>query len=112
MFYTIGFFVILNPLMYFFSPFYVLKIIKRKLAFKEENNINITQREANLLYENPPLDMAGRYANTNKLLFTSFFYVPILPAVAFIGFFGAFISYWVDKYLLLRRHKVPENFGP
>lgn len=37
--------------------------------------------------------------------------MPIFPLAPIIGCAGMFMSYWVDKYLLLRRHKRPEELS-
>jgi hypothetical protein len=40
------------------------------------------------------------------------FYTPIMPIAPVIGFGGIIFGYWVDKYVLLKRHKMPETMGP
>lgn len=64
------------------------------------------------LFENPPIDMSMKYAMTMNPLLVAIFYLPIFPFVSLIGFLGSIFSYWIDKYLLLRRYKYPDNFGP
>jgi flagellar biosynthesis protein FlhB len=57
----------LSPIFYFFNPAY---FIKKYMMFREErkgDNSKMTQRQANLLFEGPALDMAQRYANTMLL---------------------------------------------
>jgi len=34
--------------------------------------------------------------------------IPIIPMIALVGIF---VQYWIEKYLLLRRHKVPDSMG-
>ena len=46
-----------------------------------------------------------------NLFLTSIFFMPIFPLAPIIGCAGMFISYWVDKILLLRRHKRPEELS-
>ena len=55
--------------------------------------------------------MPNRYSNSMNLFLLATFYAPILPIGLAIGFVGNMYSYWVDKCLLLRRHKVPEQMG-
>jgi len=40
------------------------------------------------------------------------FYAFPLPIISVICFFGGIFQYWIEKYLLLRRHKIPEQIGP
>jgi len=40
-----------------------------------------------------------------------FFYSHLLPCLFLIGAVGIFYSYWIEKYILLRRHKIPEVVG-
>lgn len=39
------------------------------------------------------------------------FYTPLVPVSPAIGFVGALLSYWSDKIMLVRRHKMPEMMG-
>lgn len=55
--------------------------------------------------------MANRFANTANLFLTAVFFHPILPISIPIAFVGFIFSYWVDKYLLLRRHARPEQMS-
>jgi hypothetical protein len=71
----------------------------------------MTQRQANTLYEGPALDMAQRYANTMLMFCMCVFYVFPLPVVSLMCFGGASLQYWIEKYILLRRHKIPEHLG-
>jgi hypothetical protein len=51
--------------------------------------------------------MAQRYTNNNKTLLIVFFFLPILPMGLVCGFLAIVVSFWMDKYLLLRRHGTP-----
>ena len=64
-----------------------------------------------MLWEGPPLDMANRFANTANLFLTAVFFHPLLPISIPIAFCGFLLSYWIDKTLLLRRHKIPEQMS-
>ena len=46
-----------------------------------------------------------------NLIMTCLFYSPIIPLAIPIGFVGSVFSYWVEKYSLLRRNKMPEMFS-
>lgn len=59
--------------------------------------------------------MGLRYANIMKSLFFTSAIFPFVPFGSFFSLIGIFISYWVDKYLLLNRYvaanKLSANFG-
>lgn len=42
---------------------------------------------------------------------TCIFYSPIIPLAIPLAFVGSFFNYWVYKYMLLRKHKMPEMFS-
>lgn len=56
--------------------------------------------------------MARRNSNTYLLLLITMFYAPLVPLIVPIALVGAFFTYWVDKIILLRRHKHPSAVGP
>ena len=39
------------------------------------------------------------------------FYVPLVPLISVVWIFGIIYQYWIEKYLLLRRYKIPEQMG-
>jgi len=55
--------------------------------------------------------MANRYSNTANLFLTACFFHPLLPVSIPIAIVGFIFSYWIDKSLLLRRHKIPEQMS-
>lgn len=57
----------ISPLVYLFNPVYIIKRIRMYLEEKKGEASKLTQRQANALFEGPPLDMAQRYANTMLL---------------------------------------------
>ncbi|CDW71822.1 phage head-tail family partial [Stylonychia lemnae] len=101
----------LDPLLYLFDVFYLIRVIKRFFARRAGANSVLTQEDANNLWEGPPLDMANRYSNTANLFLTAVFFHPLLPVSIPIALCGCFFSYWIDKTLLLRRHKLPEQMS-
>lgn len=62
--------------------------------------------------EGPAVDMARRNSNTYLLLLITMFYAPLVPIIVPIALVGAVFTYWVDKIVLLRRHKHPSAVGP
>ena len=65
----------------------------------------------NALFEGEPLDMAQRYCNAMLLMLLSAFYVTLIPFIPVICCLGAIYQYWIEKYMLLRRHRIPERMG-
>jgi len=55
--------------------------------------------------------MANRFANTANLFLTSIFFTPLIPFAPIVALFGMIFAYWVDKWMLLRRHKRPEELA-
>jgi len=111
-FFTVLVFSVSTPLMALLAPAYLVTLARRWWVQKGKGADSITQRQANALFENPALDISTKYSFTCILLLLSAFYMPILPVVSLIGLGGALFSYFVDKYLLLRRFKRPDNYGP
>ena len=105
---------IVSPLTYYLSPLYLAKLCKRRSVKNtaKKGLVSITQGEANQIWENPPVDMAQRYANYMKTLMIIFVFAPIFPVGLLIGSISMLLQYWMDKYLLLRRHARPPQLGP
>lgn len=78
------------------------RLIKRSRA--EKDCSTMTQMEANSLFEGHPIDMALRYANINKTVLFTASVSPFIPIGVPLSIVGLVITYWVDKYLLLRRY--------
>jgi len=103
--------VVVGPLANLFNPWYFWRIYRRWKIQREGPNCSLTQREANLLFEGPPIDIAQCYANILKTVWVTAFYAPVLPIGIPISVVGLFISYWTDKYLLLNRYVKPSALG-
>lgn len=84
---------------------------KRWIEQYKGSNSKMTQKEANELFEGPSVDMPKRYANTMLMFLVTLFYLVLDPAISLIAFLGTVFSYWIEKYLLLRRHKIPEHMS-
>ena len=55
--------------------------------------------------------MAVRSSYVMKTYLLAMLYGPMLPMAYPITAISFFIEYWVDKYILLRRHTRPERMG-
>jgi len=85
-----------------------LKISKEKA--KGEDCL-LTQREANTLCEGTMIDSANNISNFMNMIMTCVFYSPIIPQAIPIGLASSAYCYWVTKYSLLRRYKMPDMFS-
>ncbi|CAI2384085.1 unnamed protein product [Moneuplotes crassus] len=72
---------------------------------------SMTQREANQLAEGVDWNPPYYYATSVSILIITCFYTPLIPLLAIISFFGLIYKYWVEKYVLLRRCKIPQELG-
>ena len=68
----------------------------------------MTQKEANTLCEGPECDVPDNISNFMNFLMTCIFYCPLIPIAIPCALVGIFLNYWVSKYMLFRKHKVPD----
>ena len=85
----------------------------RQYIFKKypEKRIQLTQQEANILFEKPKLNAAYRYAADIKTLMFSTFYAFIIPIAPILGIANLLFSYIVYKYMIIRRMSRPLPVG-
>jgi len=100
-----------TPLMNFFDPFYYLKLFQRWRALRNQENSRMTQKEAQVLFEDPQVDMSYKYALLIKTMLLTAFYAPAIPISIILAVVGLVFVYWVDKYILLRRSALPFSLG-
>ena len=100
-----------SPIFYYFNPTFIIQRLKIFIEIWRGEKSKMTQRQANELFMGPPVDMAQRYANCALLLLLTVFYSFPLPIISVLAFFGTVFQYWLEKYLLLRRHRIPEQMG-
>lgn len=62
----------------------------------------MTQKEVNSNFRGTKYELAERYATVTKLLFLAFFYAALYPMGYFVCSAALFISYFTDKFCLLR----------
>lgn len=110
--FNIGFISVYGPFINLINPFHLMKKVRKFYEKSKGRSSTLTQRQANQLFEGPALDIAQRYANTMLLFLLIVFYSFPLPFISLFGIIGVFYQYSVEKYLLLRRHKMPEPLGP
>ena len=55
--------------------------------------------------------MASKYANMNTTILMAIFFLPTFPLGAVSGIINLSLTYWVDKYLILRRYCYPNGLS-
>ena len=103
--------VILGPVFSIMNPWYFMRLCKRRSIKKQGKLCTLTQKQANLWFEGPAIDMAQCYSVVLKSLWLTAFYAPVLPIGLPISLVGLFLTYWTDKYLLLNRYVKPLELG-
>jgi hypothetical protein len=92
----------IGPLLYRFAPVYLLKRFKqiqmRKRLMNQEQ-VLFTQKDLNLLFEPPEVDIYMRYCN----MACFFFYVTPLCMLICLLFLA--VQFVVDKFMILNRNK-------
>lgn len=59
-------------------------------------------------YEAPAFSIASAYTSANTIIFHTVFYIHMHPILIFSLIFNLVFVYFMHKYLLLRRYKIPE----
>lgn len=55
--------------------------------------------------------MANQFANIINLLMSALFFHSLMPVAIPMGALGLFASYWSNKYVLLRRNRMPDSMS-
>lgn len=100
---------LVTPGLAVFDPGFIMQLFKRKQELKKESTSQLTQRDAHKLFEGPQFDIATKYANLIKTVLLVGFYAPALPSVLVLAGIGLILSFWADKYILLRRVALPNT---
>jgi len=102
---------IVTPLTYVIDVFWYIKLQKRKQLKKNPESLNLTQAEANLIFQGTNMDIASRYASLVKTIWMTGLYAPLMPICVPISAIAIIVGYFIDKYLLLRRYVTPLQLG-
>jgi hypothetical protein len=70
-----------------------------------------TQPAMNAHFNGTYWNLAERYTDVTKTFFLAIFYAAIAPSGYLLAFTAIFVNYFVDKYLLLRRWRIPPKFN-
>jgi len=71
--------------------------LKRKFFTKGK-----TQRELNLIFENPPMNISLGYSHIFQTILTTVFFAALFPIGAIISFLGIILTYIVDKVKIIK----------
>jgi len=71
----------------------------------------VSQRKMNKVYQLPEWNMSYRLAQIMNVIFCIMMYSGAMPALYIVGFFYCAISYWTDKWILLRRSCKPPSYN-
>lgn len=69
-----------------------------------------TQKKLNRYYSGTYWQLAERYTQISKIVGTALFFKSLLPTGLVITSLSLLLNYWVDKYCLLRKWKVPPKY--
>lgn len=104
--------VFFDIILYIFDPFYLLKLYKRRLMRKQNENNgkgSFLQCEVNEAYEGIEFDISEAYYLNFATISFAFFYQAILPYGLLLGIIECSLKYIVIKYILLKRCKKPHD---
>eukprot|EP00825_Cyclidium_porcatum_P005030 TRINITY_DN123_c0_g1_i3.p2 TRINITY_DN123_c0_g1~~TRINITY_DN123_c0_g1_i3.p2 ORF type:complete len:633 (-),score=112.39 TRINITY_DN123_c0_g1_i3:159-2057(-) len=101
----------LTPFVYFADPARLFKIFMRKRAIKNKDKCTLTQKQLNVLFEEPNYSIALRYAYVLNSMFITAFYAPLIPVTLIWTVLGLAFTYFLDKYKLLYQSVVYYNMG-
>jgi hypothetical protein len=101
-----------EPVLQLLSVTWMIKKCKVRRELKKGEKSILSQRQANLLFEGVEFMISERYAKTMLLFMLVCFFAYPIPLIPLIAFGGSILQYMVDKYLLLRRYKLPKQMGP
>ena len=100
-----------TPILWTFNIMYIIKRIKIYFLEKKDNpdsKHNMSQRDLNLLYERPSMDISYKYSYIGKTLLMTFLYIPIFPLGVPISLCGFLLGYFLEKYNFTHIYKRPE----
>jgi len=103
---------LVSPAILLIYPKNIIKKIKQFQYRRQEkaDQLKISQKEANMAFEGPEVDLADRLANILKNFTMSLFYAPIVPIGPFIAIFGLFIEMAVFKLILTKVCSLPRAY--
>jgi len=106
-----GSYMIMQPLLFIFSPSYIYKLWQKRKIIKDPKAYNKIQPEANKIFEGDNFEITVCYAVVLNMMLFAAFYAPLLPLSLFFAITTLIIFYWTFKCILLRRCCTPTFLG-
>ena len=104
------FYSLFTPFYNFYNPWHFLKKYHRyKYEKQSKDKIKppLNKKEVFEAFEGTSCDIAWWYASVINIMNIAVFFQSLLPIGVPIAFIYLFLFYWVEKYRLLRRYKIP-----
>lgn len=101
-----------EALMYLISPYHIWKKRKRFFGLKKDADgklIDMTQAEANKLWEKIELNIPNQIADNYVMLVVALIYLPIIPAAIILCCLSLVLQFALLKYKLFNHHKTPRE---
>jgi len=93
----------------FINPQHLLRVKQRNVILEQETECELTQEEANAIFEDPEIHIPTLYSHMIRILLFCCLYVAISPGIGVIGFVAGFATYWVEKNNILRKSCLPSS---
>jgi hypothetical protein len=103
---------IVSPILWLVNIDLLFKYFERGKAlsqgiFNRETTVK-TQRELNEMFENHDINFGIKYAHICNLILLSLFFLPIFPLGAIFALIGLTLTYFVEKFNILRCYRRPK----
>ena len=92
------------PVLEYFDPEYIYKIIMQKKALAQGPNAVMTQQASHRLFEGPKPDMPDKYSFHIRTMLLTSFYAPVMPLAIIIAIIGLLLTYMMDKYFTTEKN--------
>ncbi|KAL4436038.1 hypothetical protein ABPG74_022273 [Tetrahymena malaccensis] len=91
----------------YFNMWFVVRFIKRRIIKKKGDKCPLTQYETHKVFEGTTFNADKNYAISIRLMLINCFVGYLCPNIIFWNLLMVIADYWLEKYLLLRRHASP-----
>jgi hypothetical protein len=88
----------------------IVRCWDRKCTCNMRKTRQITQEEYEDMYSGPEFILQLRFAQFLSMIFVTMTYSSGLPILYLVAFVSLFITYWIDKFLMLRYFRVANQF--
>lgn len=98
---------IVNPILDAINPSEISRYLQRRKIKDPQKNTLVTQKEAHQWFNGEELLMEVKYSTVIKTLCFTAFFSSLNPIYILISILGLVLTYWSDKYFILRRAQEP-----